>query len=715
MSRDSSALLAPPAGRYLESPFGYRRFKSREVRVGDVRIGGDNPIVLQSMTISDTLNTEAVVAEAIQLWEAGSQLVRITAPGPKDAENLKNIKAELKRRGFHFPVVADIHFAPKAALIAAEYVEKVRINPGNFVDRKRFAVREYTESEYAEELERVREIFIPLVKRCRELGRAMRIGANHGSLSDRIMNRFGDTPLGMVESALEFTKIAAEFDYHDIVVSMKASNPQVMVQAYRLLVERFYVEGMAYPLHLGVTEAGNGQDGRIKSAIGIGSLLDDGLGDTIRVSLTEDAIHELPAARRIAERYNQLHARGSAGSAPARDRIQPASEARLESRYQRAVNPYIFERFLSEAAQGGSFYIGSKHQHRALVSLANAGLQSMAATLAETRALAADGADAFIIPAGALAGDAGEQWRAWPADGPPLILDIGPLAAAADVQRAFLDRFAGVALELSLVDDARLAADLAALRGRLSALFETSRMVLLNLRIGDLSAATSERARRLFQETAALSGANLVFSVAVDSATDADFYVSPTKAVRWIAALFLDLAAEGKRELPPLLLRGRYASLEDAVFDASLELGPLFLDGLGDGLWIETASATSGDAILKLELDLLQAVRLRLSKTEFISCPSCGRTLFDLQSTTARIQARTGHLKGVKIAIMGCIVNGPGEMADADFGYVGAGPGKIHLYRGKEIVKSNIPSEAADAELIELIRAHGMWKEPDER
>lgn len=714
MSRDSSALLAPPAGRYLESPFRYRRFKSREVRIGDVRIGGDNPIVLQSMTISDTLNTEAVVAEAIQLWEAGSELVRITAPGPKDAENLKNIKAELKRRGFHFPVVADIHFAPKAALIAAEYVEKVRINPGNFVDRKRFAVREYNDSEYAEELERVREIFIPLVKRCRELGRAMRIGANHGSLSDRIMNRFGDTALGMVESALEFIKIAEEFDFHDIVVSMKASNPQVMVQAYRLLVERFYVEGMAYPLHLGVTEAGNGQDGRIKSAIGIGSLLDDGLGDTIRVSLTEDAIYELPAARRIADRYNQLHARGGAGSARARDRVQPASEPQLETRYLRAVNPYVFERFLSEAARGGSFYIGSKHQHRAFVTLTDSGASSLSldALLAEARALAADGADAFVVPARAFAG---VPERAWPADAPPLFLEFGSAAAAPDPAEIAIDSIAGAALELSLADDAQLAADLAALRGRLSVLFEDSRMTLIQLRVRDLSVAASERARRMFQDTPALCGQNVVFSIALDPATDAEIYLSPTKALRWLAALFLDLAAEGKRELPPLLLRGRYASLDDAVFDASLEMGPLFLDGLGDGLWIETAAPASGAALLKLELDLLQAVRLRLSKTEFISCPSCGRTLFDLQTTTARIQASTGHLKGVKIAVMGCIVNGPGEMADADFGYVGAGPGKIHLYRGKEIVKSNIPSEIADAELIELIRAHGMWKEPDER
>ena len=363
-----------PLGRPpVTSPFEYQRFRSREVRVGNVRVGGDNPIRLQSMTISDTMDTEATVREAIQLFEAGSEIVRITAPGPKDAENLRNIKEILLARGYDFPLVADIHFSPKAALIAVEYVEKVRINPGNFADKKKFKTIQYSDTEYEDELARVRETFRPLVLRAKELGRAMRIGTNHGSLSDRVMNRFGDTPLGMVESALEFIRFAREEDFHDIIVSMKASNPQVMVQAYRLLIERFYLEGYDYPLHLGVTEAGDGQDGRIKSAVGIGSLLDDGIGDTIRVSLTEDAVYEIPAARRIAAPYNR-----PADEIAAPARLAPACESRLSTLYRETVNPYMYSRFLSEAVQAGEVYLGSKHQHRIVLPVALAAGESPA-------------------------------------------------------------------------------------------------------------------------------------------------------------------------------------------------------------------------------------------------------------------------------------------------------------------------------------------------
>ncbi len=677
------ASASRPAGRYIDSPFVYRRFQSREVNIGGVKVGGNNPIILQSMTVADTMNTEATVREAIELYEAGSQLVRITAPGPKDAENLANIKAELRKRGYDFPVVADIHFAPKAALIAVEHVEKVRINPGNFADKKKFKVLEYSDAAYAEELERVRETFRPLVRRAKELGRALRIGTNHGSLSDRIMNRFGDTPQGMVESAVEFIQFARAEDFHDIVVSMKASNPQVMIQAYRLLIERYYIEGFDYPLHLGVTEAGDGRDGRIKSAVGIGALLNDGIGDTIRVSLTEDAVYEIPAARRIAAYYNEMHARSAPGTTTGPQPVAVADH--LTRAAYETVNPYVYERFLSEAVQTGPLYLGSKHQHRIVLPV-----NAHAVTSGQLQLLKDGGADAFYVK-GRPDQLPEQPDAAW-------IIDLGFARNAAST--AEFPANAGIALDIDLAD----AQDETALAGIRTAV--GNRTLFLNFLFTNADAAEVGRLEKIMQDLSA----HVVYSAGL--ATNARDGLSQTAVVRILAAALQTRHRDHGADLFPILLRSAHATVEDAVYDAAIHGGALLLDGIGDGLLTIVEEPATPDELLALNLDLLQAVRMRLSKTEFISCPSCGRTLFDLQSTTARIKAKTGHLKGVKIAVMGCIVNGPGEMADADFGYVGAAPGHIHLYKGKEIVKANVPSDRADAELVQLLKDNDAWVDP---
>ncbi|MEQ9366422.1 MAG: (E)-4-hydroxy-3-methylbut-2-enyl-diphosphate synthase [Leptospirales bacterium] len=757
MSGPSVKSTDRPAGRYLAaSPFEYRRFASREVRVGQVGVGGANPIRLQSMTIADTMDTEATVAEAIELFEAGSEIVRITAPGPKDAENLRHIKTALLDRGYDFPLVADIHFSPKAALIAVEYVEKVRINPGNFADKKKFKTIEYSDAEYEDELERVRETFRPLLIRAKELGRAMRIGTNHGSLSDRIMNRFGDTPLGMVESALEFIHFARAENYHDIVVSMKASNPQVMVQAYRLLIERFYMEGLDYPLHLGVTEAGDGQDGRIKSAVGIGSLLDDGLGDTIRVSLTEDAIHEIPAARRIAAPYNE---RAPSDAVDARAPVanpdslytgssaaSGAGAADLARRFRETVNPCVYARFLSEAVQAGTTYLGSKHQHRIILPVAPATDESDGAFANRLAEYKTRGADACIV-----------SHDAWPRirsngalvkSGPPLFYD---LSGAARFETDALTRPEGVtagpgdrgdengfAQDLPLTDIVRHPATgglrlstrpgfaAAKIKTALAALgqHDQPRALFIHLRLASLRdiAVLRECFANSSGTASIFADARLAFSIECPGET--------TRATRALVAILAEMHKTDGRQLPPIVLTPGSdfeRDLEDTLYSSAIHAGGLFLDGIGDALLLpiprdsanartqnqQTITPAGSDDLLNLSLDLLQGVRLRLSKTEFISCPSCGRTLFDLQTTTARIKAKTGHLKGVKIAVMGCIVNGPGEMADADFGYVGAAPGHIHLYKGKEIVKPNIPSNIADEELVKLLKDNGAWREPE--
>lgn len=553
-------LLAAPS--YTASRFAYQRRKSREVQIGTVGVGGTQPIRVQSMTTTRTQDIEGTLAQTIRLVEAGCEIVRITAPTVTDAQAIGEVKRRLRALGIVVPLVADIHFSPAAAMEAAEHVEKVRVNPGNFADQKFFRVREYTDEDYAAEIERIEERFTPLVLKCKERGVAMRVGSNHGSLSDRIMNRYGDTPAGMVESALEFVRIARKHDYHDIVLSMKASNPKVMIQAYRLLVARMDEEGLdPYPLHLGVTEAGLGEDGRIKSAVGIGALLDDGLGDTVRVSLTEDPEAEVPVARRLVAPYNE----GLTAARPFAESIE-------------RVDPYAYARRLSapvivSGPRGGSVEVGGS------------------ATVA-----------VLDPPEEALSG-----------------------VAADDIDRSAL---AEVAPPVPWYDAVRAYRSLAA--------------------------------------------------AAADQ------------------PLHLQVQVEGD-ELEVLLR-------------TSTVLGSLLCDGLGDSVGL-TAPGTPED-LERLLFGILQAAGVRITKTEFVSCPSCGRTLFDLQSTTERIASRTNHLTGVKIAIMGCVVNGPGEMADADFGYVGGSPGKVNLYVGKEVVEKAVPEEDADQRLVDLIRKYGKWVDP---
>lgn len=562
---------------------------TREVRVGMIGVGGSNPIRVQSMLTSDTMDTEACIREAVGLIEVGCEIVRITAPTVKDARNLEHIKAGLRALGHETPLVADIHFKPEAAMEAAKWVEKVRINPGNYADSKKFATREYTDEQYVAEIDRIRERFAPLVTLCKERGIAMRIGTNHGSLSDRIMNRYGDTPLGMVESALEFARLAREQDYHAFVFSMKASNPKVMIEAYRLLVARLAAEGADwnYPVHLGVTEAGDGEDGRIKSAIGIGSLLADGIGDTIRVSLTEDSIHEIPVAQALARR------------GMARAKITPKPEA--------SFDPFSYHRRASERLEVGGIPLGGEETVRVFTTQA--------------------------------------KWNAL----------AHKLDKLGDFKPEIVIEQSG-ALALDPRDDAALA--------------------------------------RLQSAPATL-------------VTIADGVDLP------VISAYRLLAARIPAQHPILLkdtfspATGPGADFLSTLLTASASIGSLLCDGIGDAILVQGEEAPGQS--LRLSYNILQAAGTRIFKTDYVACPSCGRTLFNLQQTTARIKASTCHLKGVKIAVMGCIVNGPGEMADADFGYVGGAPGKINLYVGKTPVKFNIPEAEAVDRLVDLIREHGKW------
>ncbi len=646
---------------YVTDPLSPRRRKTRVVRIGEVPVVGNNPIRIQSMTVSDTMDTEAVIKETIGLASAGCEIVRITAPRMEEARNLGVIKAELLRRGITVPLVADIHFQPQAAMEAALHVEKVRINPGNFVDRKRFAVVEYTESEYQEELERLHDSFKPLVLLLKERGRALRIGTNHGSLSDRIMNRYGDTPLGMVESALEFIRICEMYDYADIIVSMKASNPQVMVQAYRMLCERFDQEGMHYPLHLGVTEAGLGEDGRIKSAIGIGSLLDDGIGDTIRVSLTEDSVREIPAAMAIAACFPP-------GPQPAAHETPASEEA--DAAYRRMVDPYSYSRLKRHAAKIGTCSFGASQPVKLGIFVLKEGLTPSALALHQR-----SGADVFFVEASA---DLPDLYTL----GVPVVVET-----KADAAIQIPPGAAGVSVLVSdNADPLKTPQLLAAWEKACSA---NGIGLVVNVCLKEKSSSFPWHILDQLDGTT---------SIAVSSPGGR---AGLAPAVR---AMVTEARASG-----PVVVRAEYDDLASALISGSFQTGGLLLDGIGDLVVIR---AGNPDDSLRLGLNILQACRLRMSRAEFISCPSCGRTLFDLQETTARIQARTGHLKGVKIAVMGCIVNGPGEMADADFGYVGAGPGLIHLYRGKDVVRRNVPSGEADEALVGLIREHGMWVDP---
>ncbi|MDZ7362634.1 MAG: (E)-4-hydroxy-3-methylbut-2-enyl-diphosphate synthase [candidate division KSB1 bacterium] len=688
-----------PQPQYCDSPFFYRRRVTHEVKVGDVGIGGNNPIRVQSMTIADTMDTAATVKEVVALVEAGCEIVRITAPSLHEAENLKNIKAELRRQNIRVPLVADIHFTPNAALIAADIVEKVRINPGNYADKKKFAIWEYTDAEYQGELERVAARFSPLVKKCKANGVAMRIGVNHGSLSDRIMNRFGDTPAGMVESALEFIRICEAHGYRDLVISMKSSNPQVMIQAYRLLAARMNELGMTYPFHLGVTEAGDGEDGRIKSAVGIGSLLEDGIGDTIRVSLTEDSIYEIPVAQALVQKFNERRKKSTVSS------FLPLPIS--ETDHWQKVDPYAYNRRESLRLNLGESSFGGKELVRVGLALDEKNLTDEA-----LRAAGLVKKNISLPVLGALPAND----DATPAEfieiksGNGRECHSGGIFFQASPVRDYKKDGSSMAWWLS--GGAISPAPMIWVDGDSLQVAEFNTLVK--------EAQNHHQSLEIKFSTAALANGSAFEKLPclVKAAHEEDFQ-------SWSVGIDLRAGAIGEVGLArafvahldklganvPIIWRYQVpANYSNWLTDASAQIGSLLCDGFGDALMIYGDLPLSH--ALRFGFNLLQATRLRISKTEFISCPSCGRTQFNLQTTTERIKQKTGHLKGVKIAIMGCIVNGPGEMADADFGYVGTGPKKINLYVGKEIVERNIPEELADEKLIELIKQHGKWVEP---
>jgi (E)-4-hydroxy-3-methylbut-2-enyl-diphosphate synthase len=580
---------------FCSDPFNYRRRLTREVMVGKVGIGGHHPIRVQSMITCDTMDTEACIRQTMELAAVGCEIVRITAPTVKDAQNLQSIKKGLLERGCDVPLVADIHFKPEAAMEAARWVEKVRINPGNYADSKKFAVKEYNDDQYLAELDRIRERFAPLVRLSQERGISLRIGTNHGSLSDRIMNRYGDTPLGMVESALEFARIARDLQFHAFIFSMKASNPKVMIAAYRLLVARLAQAGpdWNYPVHLGVTEAGDGEDGRIKSAIGIGSLLADGIGDTVRVSLTEDSVHEIPVAQALAAEYNQ------------RSKIQDSG---VRSDRPLSFDPFAYEKRATTKIVANGVGIGGEETIRVLVRQ---------------------------------------------------------------------QTFDGVAHKLNKMGD-----------------FQPEG-ILESANVTAVDPTDSE----------AIAGLNSSVETNLVTIKD-DVNLPVITAYRLLAS-----ALEARH---PILLKDTFFPSTDqdrafltTLIESATNLGALLCDGIGDAILVQGEVAP--EQSLRLAYNILQAAGARIFKTDYVACPSCGRTLFDLQKTTARIRSATNHLKGVKIAIMGCIVNGPGEMADADFGYVGGAPGKVNLYVGKKPVKFNIPETEAVDRLVDLIREHDRW------
>lgn len=644
---------------YSNSLTEYKRFLTREVKCGDVGIGGHNPIRLQSMTTTDTMDTKATVAQSIRMIEAGCELVRITAPSINEAKNLEVIKKELVAAGYHTPLVADIHFTPNAAEFAARVIEKVRVNPGNYADKKKFEEIEYTDSAYEQELDRIRQRFTPLVKICKEYGTAMRIGTNHGSLSDRILSRYGDTPLGMVESAFEFLRICEDLNYHNIVISMKASNTQVMVQAYRLLVQKMIETNRNYPLHLGVTEAGDGEDGRIKSAVGIGTLLEDGLGDTVRVSLTEDPEFEIPVAKALVDRY-------SAEKIKLHQTIKP-----LETEGEKiklSYNPYDYQR-------------------RESISVNNIGGHNVPRIIADFSERE-NISPATFFPVGYNYSVPMDKWN---------IIDT--------------------ACDYVYVGNNHVEFEIP---GTLGIIYnsETWKAIEKPVRQYPLFCGgeffKSEKTHPELNFVAITK--DVITPDFVTKIKDSSnvvliadsFNPNPMQELR---RLFVSLA-ENNIQLPIIIKRNyKDISEQDFQLGSAAEIGALLLDGLGDGLWIKQQNCVSPQVTNSTAFGILQATRTRISKTEYISCPSCGRTLFDLQETTQKIREKTDHLKGIKIGIMGCIVNGPGEMADADYGYVGVGVGKISLYKGKEVVKKNVPSENAVDELIDLIKEHGDWVE----
>jgi len=656
--------------KYCNSLTEYSRYKTREVCIGEVPLGGSNPIRIQSMTITDTMDTKATVEQTVRMVDAGCEYVRITAPSINEAKNLENIKNELRKRGYTVPLIADIHFTPNAAEVAARLVEKVRVNPGNYADKKKFESIDYSDESYEIELERIRKKFTPLVKICKEYGTAMRIGANHGSLSDRIMSRYGDTPFGMVESALEFVRICEEESYHEIVLSMKSSNPQVMVQAYRLLIQKMEEEGMNYPLHLGVTEAGGGEDGRIKSAVGIGTLLEDGIGDTIRVSLTEDPEFEVPVAITLANRYKN---RGD------HDSIKPLEEI--------PIDPFIYKRRISVAVSeiGGS---------NLPVVVADFSLRKIASYK-------------DLKDIGYIYDEITDKWNMEDAAADIIYLGENTLPFACPSGLKIIYDYDYWKVHRKNDEGFPLLTKEQYLNGE-----ELS--TKLNFLLLDLNSLTENLIKKLKSD-------------------DKIVLIAGTKNKHGMAEqrrFFFELIQLDIKH--PVIIKRDYENVspDQLRIYSSTDFGALLIDGFGEGVWVGNnhfsynnttnnkyvksfvnAKESTQKIINRTLFGILQAARVRISKTEYIACPSCGRTLFDLQETTEMIRKRTEHLKGLKIAVMGCIVNGPGEMADADYGYVGSGVDKITLYKEKEIVKRNIPASGAVNELIELIKADGKWLE----
>ncbi len=667
---------------YCPSLTQISRLKTREVTIGQLKIGNGHPIRVQTMTTTDTLDTAATVEQTIRCIEAGAELVRITAPSKKEAENLLNIKNELRRRGYDTPIVADIHFTPNAAEIAARIVEKVRINPGNYVDKKKFELIEYTDLDYAEEIERITERFTPLVLICKEHGTAMRIGTNHGSLSDRIMSRYGDTPMGMVESAMEFLRIARANDYHNIVLSMKASNPQVMVQAYRLLIQQMQLEfNECYPLHLGVTEAGDGEDGRVKSAAGIGTLLEDGIGDTIRVSLTEDPEFEIPVCRDLVKRYTK-DASNTNGLIPPVQKL--------------TYDPFVYKR-------------------RQSIAVSNVGAAQVPIVIADFSKIEKI-EPAHLTAIGYTYDAVTDKWN------------IGDQAADYIFTGHQLINFELPGTLKVIVYPATWA---------------TQHTTDKYIPIFDIAGYATETAKHpkqnfvmmdCFSDETPINDFTHLEAVANDPTAILCLSSKHKNAMPAMRRMFMALQEKQINNPVVITIDSDWNTTDEHLIHFATEAGALLLDGFGDGLCLGLTSKSYAAQITNASKDtsgrnynsnssveafinataftILQATRTRISKTEYISCPSCGRTLFNLQETTAKIRSVTNHLKGVKIAIMGCIVNGPGEMADADFGYVGSGPGKITLYKGKEVVKKNVDSEIAVDELIVLLKAHDAWVDP---
>ncbi|OON69423.1 (E)-4-hydroxy-3-methylbut-2-enyl-diphosphate synthase [Hymenobacter sp. CRA2] len=671
---------------YCPSLTEYKRREARVVNIGDLPLGGHYPIRVQSMTTVDTMDTMGSVEETLRMVEAGCEYVRITAPSMKEAQNLLEIKKELRRRGCSVPLIADIHFTPNAAELAARIVEKVRVNPGNYVDKKKFQTIEYTDAEYQGEIERIRERFRPLVQICKQYGTAMRIGTNHGSLSDRILSRYGDTPLGMVESALEFLRICEDEGYYDVVLSMKASNTQVMVQAYRLLVQKLAAEGLQpYPLHLGVTEAGEAEDGRIKSAVGIGTLLEDGLGDTVRVSLTEPPEAEAPVARMLIDRYTNRAAEakpiaplGNDEGKITKEDGNSESSSILPASSFIPIDPFQYHR-------------------RATHEVLNIGGQNVPRVLADISRL-------------------------------PQV-EYNDLRCVGHLYSAFLDKFQMNDLGADYIYSGQRPIPFMLPNG-LKELVDYSAWIDAGKREDHfpvlthseyaVAAAKHPEANFVFHSLDTLTSA-AIEQLRQDRTAVVVLHTDNAHAMPEIRRAFFRLMSLGVTN--PVIINRQYPEQapEQTQLYAATDVGGLLLDGLGDGVVLSTEKLPDADqntwlarldGLNQLGFGILQAARTRMSKTEYISCPSCGRTLFDLPETTAMIRRRTDHLKGVKIGIMGCIVNGPGEMADADYGYVGVGRGKIALYRGQEVIKKSVPEEAAVDELINLIREDGRWVEP---